>query len=108
MWLKHEGYEEMIKNAWESRDRGINGITGLWRQLREVSSDIKKWSFDTFGSVRAKIKRLRAQLALLDVQGFARYLTGGSSLLLFLSSFYLIKYLFGISIYYLILCYLRT
>jgi hypothetical protein len=31
MWLKHEGYEEMVKNYWEARDRGINGINDLWR-----------------------------------------------------------------------------
>ncbi|KAM0913489.1 hypothetical protein ACQ4PT_012126 [Festuca glaucescens] len=62
MWLKHEGYEEMITTAWENHDRGISGLNNLWKQLREVSADMKKWSFESFGSVRAEIKRLRSQL----------------------------------------------
>jgi hypothetical protein len=37
-------------------------FTISWRQLREVSADMKRWSFETFGSVRAEIKKLRSQL----------------------------------------------
>jgi hypothetical protein len=62
MWLKHDGYEEMITSAWENRDRGVQGLTSLWRQLHEVSVDMKRWSFESFGSVRAEIKRLCSQL----------------------------------------------
>jgi hypothetical protein len=62
MWLRHEGFDDMIKESWENRSGGEQGIQGLWRQLREVSADMKKWSFETFGSVKAEIKRLRSQL----------------------------------------------
>jgi hypothetical protein len=60
MWLWHNGYDEMVKKAWESRRVGNGGIDDLWRQLREVSTEMKRWSFETFGSVKAEIKRLRA------------------------------------------------
>jgi hypothetical protein len=64
MWLKHEGYEEMIKNAWAKCDVGDRGISGLWRQLHDVSAEIKHWSFESFGSIRAEIKRLCSQLEM--------------------------------------------
>jgi hypothetical protein len=53
MWTKHDGYEDMIKETWERRNMGVTDIKGLWRQFQEVSSDIKRWSFETFGSVKA-------------------------------------------------------
>jgi Tfp pilus assembly protein FimT len=64
MWLKHEGYNDMVREAWERRDGGGVGIQALWRRLREVSMDMKRWSVETFGSVRAEIKRLKAKLEL--------------------------------------------
>jgi hypothetical protein len=75
MWLKHEGYEDMVLQSWENRDRGERGVKGLWRQLREVSTDMKKWSFETFGSVRAEIKRLRCQLEVARVAARSQGIT---------------------------------
>jgi hypothetical protein len=63
MWLKHDGFEEMIQTSWDNRDVGDRSIAGLWRQLQEVSADMKVWSYEVFGSVKAEIKRLRSQLA---------------------------------------------
>jgi hypothetical protein len=62
MWQRHETYEDMVQSAWENRTSNGTGITSLWRQLREVSADMKRWSFEVFGSVKAEIKRLRSQL----------------------------------------------
>jgi hypothetical protein len=56
MWLKHEGCEDMIKSTWENRDVGDRGIFNLWRQLQEVSANMKRWSFKSFGSVMGEIK----------------------------------------------------
>jgi hypothetical protein len=41
MWLRHESYEDMVKTAWENRSAGSPGIAHLWRQLWEVSADMK-------------------------------------------------------------------
>jgi hypothetical protein len=76
MWLKHDGYDDMVQKAWENRDVGPQGLSSLWRQLHEVSADIKKWSFECFGSVRAEIKRLRA---MLDTARAAARMNGTSS-----------------------------
>jgi hypothetical protein len=72
MWLKHENYEEMVKNAWENRRggefqkrrrRGGNmGLDTLWRQLREIYTQMKRCGFEIFDSVREEIKRLWSQL----------------------------------------------
>jgi hypothetical protein len=62
MWTKHEDYERMITEAWELGSGPISDINGLWRRLQEMSKNMKKWSFETFGSVKAELKKLRAKL----------------------------------------------
>jgi hypothetical protein len=62
MWLKHENYEEMVKNAWENRRGGSMGLDTPWRQLQEMSTHMKRCGFEIFSSVREEIKRLRSQL----------------------------------------------
>jgi hypothetical protein len=62
MWLKHAGYEDMIKAAWEKSDGAAPGIGGLCSRLTEMSADMERWSFESFGSVRAEIKSLRSKL----------------------------------------------
>jgi hypothetical protein len=62
MWFKHAGYEDMIKDAWEKRDGAAPVIGGLCSRLHEMSADMKRWSFESFGSVRAEIKSLRSKL----------------------------------------------
>jgi hypothetical protein len=71
MWLKHEGYDDMVAKAWQHRNTGARSLANLWAQLRDVSSDIKRWGFETFGSVRAEIKRLRSKLE--DARTAARF-----------------------------------
>jgi hypothetical protein len=62
MWIKHEGYEEMVKEAWLNGNNGDSSITGFWNRLHDVSRDMKQWSFDTFGYVRGEIKVLKIKL----------------------------------------------
>jgi hypothetical protein len=76
MWTKHDGYEEMFKQVWNQRGGSVQGLDDLWRQLREVSGDIKQWSYETFGSVRAEIKLLRAKLEAARTDA----MTNGTSL----------------------------
>jgi hypothetical protein len=76
MWTKHEDYDRMIKDAWENRLAPEMGIQGLWGQLHDMSKTMQKWSFETFGSIKAEIKLLRGKLA--DAQSNA--LISGSSL----------------------------
>jgi hypothetical protein len=63
MWLKHNDYESMVKEAWEgSGGQEASGLQNFWGRLRGMSQDIKRWSFESFGSVKAEIKRLRSEL----------------------------------------------
>jgi hypothetical protein len=62
MWTKHEKYDEMVKDAWQANQGSWHGLPGLWERLRGVSAQMKRWSFEVFGSVRQQIKKLRASL----------------------------------------------
>ncbi|XP_071685392.1 uncharacterized protein [Lolium perenne] len=76
MWSKHEGYENMVKESWERNCAAVPSIDGLWCSLKEMRRDMKKWSYDSFGSVRAEIKSLRSKL----VRAKEMALLSGSSL----------------------------
>jgi hypothetical protein len=52
----------MVKEAWLNGNNGDSSITRFWNRLHDVSRDIKRWSFDTFGSVRGEIKALKIKL----------------------------------------------
>ena len=41
MWTKHDGYEDMIKQAWERGGGMEQGICGFWKRLRDMSNDMK-------------------------------------------------------------------
>jgi hypothetical protein len=62
MWTKHPDYDRMLSEAWENSNHLGSGTTGLCLRLKEVSADLKKWSYNTFGSVQKEIKKLRAAL----------------------------------------------
>jgi hypothetical protein len=52
----------MVQSAWHLHDYETNDVTGLWSRLKQVSSDIHRWSTDVFGSVYKEIKFLKNSL----------------------------------------------
>jgi hypothetical protein len=62
MWTKHDDYEQMVREALNRSDAGEEGINGVWKRLHSVSRDMQKWSYESFGSVKAEIKKLRTLL----------------------------------------------
>jgi hypothetical protein len=68
IWMKHEGYKSMIQEAWDSNPSVDSGIAGFWHKLRAMSRDMKRWSFDTFGSVQAELKALRGKLEAAKIE----------------------------------------
>jgi hypothetical protein len=64
MWTRHDDYLPMIEQAWETEDRGDQGLGALWGRLKHMSRSMQSWSRPVFGSVRKEIKRLRDQLAV--------------------------------------------
>jgi hypothetical protein len=75
-WTKHPEYDRMLSDAWENSSHLGTGTTGLSLRLKEVSADLKRWSFNTFGSVQKEIKKPRAALE----EGKTQSLISGSSL----------------------------
>jgi hypothetical protein len=62
MWTKHDSYNDMVLAAWQENEQYAKDLAGLWSWLKGVSSYMKRWSYETFGSVHRQIKKLRAAL----------------------------------------------
>ena len=54
MWTLHQGCEDTIKRAWESRHRGT-AMFQVVEKIKVCREHLKKWSFTQFGSIRAAI-----------------------------------------------------
>jgi hypothetical protein len=76
MWTKHEQYDELVMSVWEDGQGYRSNLSGLWSRLHDVSKELKKWSFDVFGSVCQQIKKLRSAIAEAKTNALA----SGSSL----------------------------
>jgi hypothetical protein len=76
MWTKHEQYDELVTSAWEDGQGYRSNLSGLWSRLHDVSKELKKWSFDVFGTVCQQIKKLRSAIAEAKTNALA----SGSSL----------------------------
>jgi hypothetical protein len=76
MWTKHEQYDDFVMSAWEDGQGYRSNLTGLWSRLCDISKELKKWSFDVFGSVCQQIKKFRSAIAEAKTNALA----SGSSL----------------------------
>jgi hypothetical protein len=41
MWLRHEGYDDMVKEAWANGVSSEGGIHSLWLKLKDLSKEMK-------------------------------------------------------------------
>jgi hypothetical protein len=62
MWTKHEKYDDMVQAAWHECQGAGHDLPGLWERLRGVSTHMRRWSYEVFGSVQQQIKKLRTLL----------------------------------------------
>ncbi|KAF9589386.1 hypothetical protein IFM89_023418 [Coptis chinensis] len=60
-WIKHESLKEVVKQSWEERleDAPIRKVMKKLKRLKEV---LKAWSWDTFGDLSKKKKRVTEDL----------------------------------------------
>ncbi|XP_073359913.1 uncharacterized protein [Aegilops tauschii subsp. strangulata] len=61
-WIRHEKYEEMIVEAWDAANSGEEGLAAVWQKLGSMAGSMQRWEREVFGSIRKKIKLLKAQL----------------------------------------------
>ena len=61
-WTRHEQYEAMIAEAWGAASTGEEGVTAIWQKLSKMTGSMQRWAREVFGSIRRKIKQLKAQL----------------------------------------------
>ncbi len=67
MWLKAEGFGEMVKGWWESYQYEGTPSFILAKKLKALKLDLKKWNEEVFGNVGYKRQQLMIQLDQLDV-----------------------------------------
>jgi hypothetical protein len=67
MWMRHDSHEEAVTEAWSSSDHHCSDIKGLWNILKDVSGQLRRWSYNTSGLVQKEVKRLR--VAFSDDEG---------------------------------------
>ncbi|KAF9604242.1 hypothetical protein IFM89_004948 [Coptis chinensis] len=60
-WIKHESLKEVVKQSWEERlkDAPIRKVMKKLKRLKEV---LKTWSWETFGDLSKKKKRVTEDL----------------------------------------------
>jgi hypothetical protein len=71
MWTRHATYDATVYTAWADSGFHGYGLNGLWNRLKDVSAQLKRWSFDSFGSVQKEIRSLRAKLHEAKEQALA-------------------------------------
>ena len=54
MWTMHEGCEDTIRKAWATRQKGTP-MFQVMEKIKASREELKKWSYDQFGSIRAAI-----------------------------------------------------
>ncbi|GMY22609.1 putative ribonuclease h protein [Fagus crenata] len=54
MWTMHDGCEDTIRKAWATRQRGTP-MFQVVEKIKASREELKKWSYDQFGSIRAAI-----------------------------------------------------
>jgi hypothetical protein len=71
MWTRHETYDDTVSMAWQNTGFHGRGIGALWQRLKDVSGNLRSWSYHTFGSVQREIKRLRSCLDDAKIKALA-------------------------------------
>jgi hypothetical protein len=60
VWETHEGLGDVVKSRWKETPE--ISVAGVGRKLTELSTDLNAWSYNTFGSVRSEIRKLKRRL----------------------------------------------
>jgi hypothetical protein len=66
-WLRSPEYKDVMQSAWAASKLGPPSLQGTWASLQSVAGSLKKWSQETFGSIKKKIKGFERQLLFLRV-----------------------------------------
>jgi hypothetical protein len=58
LWTNHDQYDAMVTSAWGDILGYKNILIGIWDRLHDVSTHMKRWSYDIFGSIRQQVKNI--------------------------------------------------
>jgi hypothetical protein len=71
MWRRAPDYTETMEQAWAARDVGPPSLSSTWAKINGLAPALKRWSQETFGSIRKKIRRLEQKLFYLRGQSIS-------------------------------------
>jgi hypothetical protein len=66
MWLKAEGFADLVRGWWESYSISGTPSFVFASKLKALKADLKHWNENQFGHVSLKKKQMMADLRELD------------------------------------------
>jgi len=68
MWLKVEGFSNLVKKWWEEVE--VEGFASfvIVRKLKFVKEELKKWNKEVFGDIKLRKYKLLYSVNVLDVK----------------------------------------
>lgn len=78
-WLTVAGFEELVKDRWNSGQNSHNPITNIVQKLRLLRSYLKSWNRQHIGNILEQKEQLLQKINYLDLQEESRVLTSTES-----------------------------
>ncbi|XP_031114556.1 uncharacterized protein LOC116018726 isoform X2 [Ipomoea triloba] len=66
VWCDHEQFQEVVRRTWEEKVQG-NAMYTFMIKLKRLRAVLKKWNWEVFGDIFAKIKKLEGRV--MEVEG---------------------------------------
>lgn len=76
-WVKLDGYDDVVKQAWDQSTGDVDACRALDVKLRRTARALQSWSMRHLGSVRQQLFMAREIIAQLDKAQEHRQLTDG-------------------------------
>ncbi|XP_058106493.1 uncharacterized protein LOC131249745 [Magnolia sinica] len=70
MWAQHDGFKQVVSEAWKS-DIFINPMIHLLLKMGSTEEALKRWNWETFGNIFAQIKVSFAKVEKLEQEAIA-------------------------------------
>ncbi|XP_058084533.1 uncharacterized protein LOC131232314 [Magnolia sinica] len=67
MWVHHDGFQQVVKQAWSS-EAADHPMFNILLKMKAVKSALRTWNKDVFGNIFTKIKEDKAKLADLELK----------------------------------------
>lgn len=67
MWMDHPDFKDMVTQIWAEEVRGSPSFK-VAEKLRRLKLKLKRWNWDTFGDLNAKISHIQTKISEVEVK----------------------------------------